>query len=223
MSYSISRAWQWESQLEEGEWPQRVPPVDLRNWCLTGIGPRASYSSGTCWPCSTGYLLSHIFAWFCCLPPPAVTSGTWRNRGHCPVWLPNEWSTGTHATAQWGVLPARQLWDSLVEGSGQERVRHLGGCCPSFQGEVGTKTVLPLSERPWHWVRRGEQRQRRRRKKLLKRVFPFSEEPGRQSLTILTPWTLSSPLNLQTHLKIFWVFPLISTVWENSNLFHKAP
>ena len=135
--------------------------MDVRDWCLTWHRSKSKLQLRDLLTLlSTGCLLSHIFAWFCCLPPPAVTSGTWRNRGRCPVWLPNEWFAGTHATAQWRVLPARQLGDSLVAGSGQERVRRLGGCCPSFWGEVGTKTVLPLSERPWHWVRRGAQRRK---------------------------------------------------------------
>lgn len=125
-----------------------------------------------------------IIAWFCCLPPPAITSGTWRNPGYCLVWLPNKWSTGTHAATQWGVLPAGQFWDPLVESSRQEWVRHLCTYCPSSWGDVGTNKILgwfglPLSAWPRHWVGRGEQRWK---EKGWGGSFHFSEMAGRPSV-----------------------------------------
>lgn len=121
-----------------------------------------------------------IFAWFYCVPPPAVTSRTWRNLGHCLVWLPNEWSTGTHATTQWGVLPTGQFRDSLVESSGQEWVRYLRGCCPSFWGEVGTKEILErlsyLSQQD-HGTELGEEsRGRRRKEEVVEEGLPPSQK-----------------------------------------------
>ena len=130
---------------------------------------------------------SYVFDWLGCLLPPAIPSGTWGNAGHCLVWLPNKRSTGTHAAVQWGVLPAGQLRDSLVESSGQERVRHLRGCCPSFWSEVGL-IVLPLSAWPWHWVRRGEQRQKEEEGRNRRKVsFHFWEWLGGSHVLCLLP------------------------------------
>lgn len=148
------------SKPTRGRWmaSASVPPVDLvSDWHRS----KSKLQLRDLLTFSTGYLLPHIFAWFC-LPPPAVISGTWRNRGHCPVWLPNEWSPGAHPTVQRGILPARQLRDSLVEGSGQERVRRPVAAVPAFEGRWEQR--LPCLSQSDHGIELGEESRGRRRK-----------------------------------------------------------
>ena len=72
-----------------------------------------------------------------------------------------------------GKAPGRLL-SQLLRGGGNKD-------CPASLRET-----MALSQE------RGAEAEGGGREKLLKRVFSFSEGPGRHSLTILTPWTLSS-------------------------------
>lgn len=131
-------------------------PVDCKNWCWNWHWSRSKLHLRDLLTLASFYLL----AWFCCLPPPATTSGKWRNSGHRLVWLPTKWSSGTHATAQWWVLPTRQFWDSLVESSRQEWVRRVCGYCPAFEGRKHRGDLSCFSQHDHCTQRKREHRQK---------------------------------------------------------------
>lgn len=131
-----------EYRLEEGsclhKWPQRMKGAGM----LTYSKPRTP---------GTHPLLISLFGFV--VSSQAVTSGAWRNRGHCLVRLPTQWPPGARTAVQWRVLPAGQLRDPLVEGSRQERVRQVHGCYGNGANMGRNTHVLQL---PWGWVRKAE-------------------------------------------------------------------
>lgn len=188
---------------------------------------------GTCWPRELADLVPQFtsFLHLCLILLCPSSSSYFKN-------LKKPWSLPcmttkrmTHRSSRYNAMRSTTCWTVLRFTGGEFRTGtgKVPSCLLSqFLRWGGNKEntgtiVRPLSAGPRHWVRRGEQRQKEEGRNSWRGSFPFSEVAGRQSLALLAPCTPSSTPSLQTHLKISWVLPLTSTVWEKGNLFHKAP